>query len=108
MKREKEIHAGFASHTEKVTAMVYGKHLAKMKKALNLYRKIVWEGNYIHVTFIKYIFITSILVLVTFVNLLLYLNCKYACIGKNIVYIGFGNISAVSGSTRELGMFPHW
>ena len=41
MKREKEIHVGFASHTEKVTATVYGKHLVKMKKALNLYQKIV-------------------------------------------------------------------
>ena len=45
MKREKEIHVGFASHTEKVTATVYGKHLVKMKKALNLYHKIVWERD---------------------------------------------------------------
>ena len=58
MRREKEIYVGFASHTEKVTATVYGKHLVKMKKALNLYHKIVWERDYIHITFIKYIFIT--------------------------------------------------
>ena len=46
------------------------------------------------------------------VNLLLYLLYKFNFIAgmhaqeKNIVYIGFGNISAVSGSTGELGMFP--
>lgn len=43
MKKEKEIHAGFAitPQTAKVTATVHEKYLVKMKKALNLYSKML-------------------------------------------------------------------
>lgn len=58
------------------------------------------------VTFVNFLLITFINLTVP--NLQIQLYCRYTCIGKNIVYIGIGTISAVSGSTGEFGMFPHW
>ena len=55
MKKEKEICASFNDipQTVKATAMVCGKCLVKMKKALNLYNKVFRKRgrNYVHITF---------------------------------------------------------
>ena len=76
MKKEKEIHASFTVALQ--TAKVCDECLVKMEKALNLYNKIFWERDHIHITFIKvYCCNCSILlVVVVIVNLLLCLIYK--------------------------------
>ena len=47
VKKEKEIHTGFAFTTQpaEVTVPVHGKYLVKMKNTLNFYNKIFWESR---------------------------------------------------------------